>query len=84
MHLITYRYFYQILTRVMLPAGLDTFNKTKWQRGGGYLPGVAAPLNGPDEAAVVTCLVEELSDRLALHLDNGYPLPQQGDGASCC
>ena len=55
--------------RVMLPAGLDNYNKTKWQRGGGYLLGVAAPLTTPDEAAVVTCLVEELSDRLALHLD---------------
>ena len=55
--------------RVMLPAGLDNFNKTKWQRGGGFLPGVAAPLTTPDEATVVTCLVEELSDRLALHLD---------------
>ena len=55
--------------RMMLPAGLASINRTRWDSGSTNLPAGVLPLSSEDEAALITTLIGELNANLKMDLD---------------
>ena len=54
---------------MMLPAGLASINRTRWDSGSTNLPAGVLPLSSEDEAALIKTLIEELNANLKMDLD---------------
>ena len=57
------------LTRLMLPSGLNSIDRTRWDSGGTNLPSGACPLSRADEGRILLNLIGELNQTLSLNLD---------------
>ena len=58
--------------RLMLPSSLVSDGKSRWDSGGANLPAGVLPLSKEDEKLILTTLIAELENNLALNLD---PMP---------